>query len=82
MKITENTTQFTLNVSERYGKRRVYIERKSGVLGQDLYFDIDDLAVFVSCTKEKARSWTITKSENDTFRVEFNTSHTYFTVQI
>ena len=81
MKITENTTQFTLNVSERYGKRRVYIE-KIGVLGKDLYFDVNEGAVFVSCTKERARSWTVTKENDDTWRVESNTTHTHFVVQI
>ena len=81
MKITENTTQFTLNVSERYGKRRVYIE-KIGVLGKDLYFDVNEGAVFVCCTKKRARSWTVTKENDDTWRVESNTTRTYFTVQI
>jgi len=82
MKIIENTTQFAINVSERYGKRRVYIERKIGVLEQDLYFDVDEGAVFVCCTKKRARSWTVTKENDDTWRVESNTTHTHFVVQI
>ena len=72
MKIISNSTELELSMWEGYGKQRVYIKAKLGVLGHELYFDVDKKTVFVkNGNKPAGRSWRVVETEKG-FRVTSN----------
>jgi pantothenate kinase-related protein Tda10 len=69
--IIKNTTQLNAKV----WNDRIYINAKMGVLGNDIYINLDDLTVYLKATNRKVvYGWKVTKS-GSIVTIESQSSH-------
>lgn len=65
--IIENTTGLEINEYENSFTKRVYINKKVGILAHDLYFDFESEKVHFKATKKtlsERAGWEVDKLEN------------------